>query len=45
MRVFEEMPEIVIDVPFAYELLDTIKEKSQKLGFFPEELEKQMPTR
>lgn len=45
MRVFEEMPDIVIDVPYAYELLDTIKGKSEKLGFFPEELEKQMPQR
>ncbi|XP_017465428.1 PREDICTED: programmed cell death protein 4-like [Rhagoletis zephyria] len=45
LRVFEEMPDIVIDVPYAYELLDTIKSKSEKLGFFPEELEKQMPQR
>lgn len=45
LRVFEEMPEIVIDVPFAYELLDSIKSKSEKLGYFPEELEKDMPSR
>ena len=39
------MPEIVIDVPFAYELLDKIKNKCVKLGFFPDELEKEMPSR
>lgn len=39
------MPEIVIDVPFAYDILETLKNKSEKLGCFPEELEKEMPTR
>lgn len=45
LRVFEEMPEIVIDVPYAYELLESIKNKSVKLGYFPEELDKDFPTR
>ncbi|KAF7490664.1 hypothetical protein SSS_05079 [Sarcoptes scabiei] len=45
LRVFEEMPEIVIDVPYAYEILETIKSKAEKLDSFPEELVKEMPTR
>lgn len=45
LRVFEEMPDIVIDVPFAYDILDDIKNRSKKLGFFPEELESEYPTR
>lgn len=45
LRVFEEMPDIVIDVPFAYEILETIKTKAEKLESFPNELEKEMPQR
>ena len=39
------MPDIVIDVPFAYEILDQIKTKAEKLESFPAELEKEMPQR
>lgn len=36
LRVFEEMDDIVIDVPFAFELLEKIKSKSEALGFYPD---------
>lgn len=45
LRVFEAMPDIVIDVPFAYDLLDSIKNKAETMGFFPVELATQMPAR
>lgn len=39
------MPDIVIDVPFAYDILETIKNKAEKMDSFPEELLKHLPTR
>lgn len=45
LRVYEEMPEICIDVPQAYTMLEKLINKCVAQKFFPAELVKLMPTR
>ncbi|CAG2104496.1 unnamed protein product, partial [Medioppia subpectinata] len=44
-RVFEEMPEISIDVPLAYTMLEKFALKCQKEGFIPNDVLKNLPSR
>lgn len=44
-RVYLEMPEICIDVPLAYNILEKFALKCEKQGFFPTELLKNIPSR
>ncbi|RWS27032.1 Programmed cell death protein 4-like protein [Leptotrombidium deliense] len=45
IRVYEEMPEICIDVPQAYTMLEKLVNKCVAQNFFPSELVKLIPTR
>jgi programmed cell death protein 4 len=45
LRVFEEMPEICIDVPLAYGVLEKFTAKCVGQGFVTQELIKHMPSR
>jgi len=44
-RVFEDLPDICIDVPAAYSLLDRFVSKAQQHGFVSEEVVRQVPVR
>jgi programmed cell death protein 4 len=44
-RVFEDLPDICIDVPAAYSLLDRFVNKAQSHGFVSEEVVRQVPVR
>ncbi|XP_015786262.1 programmed cell death protein 4 [Tetranychus urticae] len=44
-RVYEEMPDICIDVPLAYQILEKFINKATALGFLPTDTVKNMPTR
>lgn len=44
-RVYQEMPEICIDVPLAYTILEKFVLKCQTAGFFPSDLLKNLPSR
>jgi len=44
-RVYHEMPEICIDVPHAYTILEKFVQKCQNGGFFPNDLLKNLPSR
>jgi len=44
-RVYEEMPEICIDVPHAYNILEKFAGKCAKEGFLPNELIRNIPSR
>jgi hypothetical protein len=44
-RVYLEMPEICIDVPLAYNILEKFALKCEQQGFFPTELLKNIPSR
>ena len=43
--MFEDMPDICLDVPNAYTLLERIGNKMEKEGILNEELAKDMPNR
>ena len=44
-RIFDSMPEICIDVPTAYTLLDSLGEKMDKHNLLSVELLKDLPSR
>lgn len=44
-RVYEEMPDICIDVPQAYTVLEKFLSKCQSAGFLTDEVVKSMPSR
>jgi len=44
-RVFEDLPDICIDVPAAYSLLERFVNKAQLHGFVSEEVVRQVPVR
>lgn len=44
-RVYKEMPDICIDVPQAYSVLEKFVSKCQTAGFLSDEILKEMPTR
>lgn len=45
LRVFEDMPDICLDVPLAYTVLERFVERCFKEGFLKESLVQKMPTR
>lgn len=45
LRVYEDMPDICLDVPLAYTVLERFVERCNKAGFLSENLVKKMPTR
>uniref|UniRef100_A0A1B6FUN2 Programmed cell death protein 4 n=1 Tax=Cuerna arida TaxID=1464854 RepID=A0A1B6FUN2_9HEMI len=45
LRVYEDMPDIIIDVPLAGSVLERFVEQCHAAGFISEELVKKMPTR
>lgn len=45
MRVYEDMPDIIIDVPLAGTVLERFVEQCHSSGFLSEEMVKKMPTR
>lgn len=45
LRVFEDMPDIVIDVPLAHTVLERFVEKCHKAGFVSDDVIKKMPTK
>ena len=44
-RVFDDMPDICLDVPAAYSLLEQLGGQLYQHGCFPEALYKEMPAR
>lgn len=44
-RVYDDMPDIVLDVPLAYIMLDRFVERSSRAGFLTEKVIKNMPSR
>jgi len=44
-RVYEDLPDICIDVPAAYSLLERFVNKAQRHGFVSEEVVRQLPVR
>jgi len=44
-RIFDDLPDIVIDVPLAYSLIDRIVNKAHSHGIITEELVREVPTR
>ncbi|KAG8231239.1 hypothetical protein J437_LFUL005913 [Ladona fulva] len=45
LRVFEDMPDICLDVPLAYVVLERFMERCQKAGFLTDEVIRKVPTR
>jgi len=45
LRVYEDMPDICLDVPLAYTVLERFVERCQKGGFLSNEVIKKMPSR
>lgn len=45
LRVFDDLPDISMDVPLAYIILDRFVEKCHSLGFLTETVVKKMPSR
>lgn len=45
IRVYEDMPDICLDVPLAYTVLERFVERCQKGGFLTDEVIKKMPSR
>ncbi|XP_066992189.1 programmed cell death protein 4 [Anabrus simplex] len=45
MRVYEDMPDICLDVPLAYTVLERFVDRCQKAGFLTEEVIKKLPSR
>lgn len=45
LRVYEDMPDICLDVPLAYTVLERFVERCHKAGFLSDELVRKMPTR
>lgn len=45
LRVYEDMPDICLDVPLAYTVLERFVERCHKAGFLSDDLLKKMPTR
>jgi programmed cell death protein 4 len=45
LRVYEDMPDICLDVPVAYTVLERFVERCQKGGFLTDEVIKKMPSR
>lgn len=45
LRVYEDMPDICLDVPLAYTVLERFVERCQKGGFLNDVIVKKMPTR
>lgn len=45
LRVYEDMPDICLDVPLAYTVLERFVERCQKGGFVTDEVIKKMPSR
>jgi hypothetical protein len=43
--VYEDMPDICLDVPLAYTVLERFVERCQKGGFLTDEVIKKMPSR
>lgn len=44
-RVYEDLPDICIDVPAAYSLLERFVNRAQRYGFISEEIVRQLPVR
>lgn len=44
-RVFEDMPDICLDVPAAYTLLEHLGNKMYTVGILTEEIYKELPAR
>lgn len=44
-RVFDDMPDIVLDVPLAYIMLDRFIERCSRAAFLSEKIVKNMPSR
>ncbi|KAK6635190.1 hypothetical protein RUM44_000441 [Polyplax serrata] len=44
-RVFEDMPDICLDVPLAYLVLERFTDRCQKAGFLTEQIIKRVPSR
>ena len=45
LRVYEDMPDICLDVPLAYTVLERFVERCQKAGFLTEEVIRKLPSR
>ncbi len=45
LRVYEDMPDIILDVPLAYTVLERFVNKCHKAGFISEDLIKKVPMR
>ncbi|KAL0269827.1 UNVERIFIED_CONTAM: hypothetical protein PYX00_007433 [Menopon gallinae] len=45
LRVFEDMPDICLDVPSAYSVLERFMERCQKTGFLTDNIMKRIPCR
>ncbi|PNF31523.1 Programmed cell death protein 4 [Cryptotermes secundus] len=45
LRVYEDMPDICLDVPLAYTVLERFVERCQKGGFLTDEVIRKMPSR
>jgi len=45
VRVFDDLPDICIDVPAAYSLVDRFVTKAQAHGFITDEVVRLVPTR
>ncbi|KAK7571101.1 hypothetical protein V9T40_014705 [Parthenolecanium corni] len=43
LRVFEDMPDIILDIPLAYTVLERFVEKCSKAGFIPDDVTKKVP--
>lgn len=44
-RVFDDLPDIVLDIPLAYIMLDRFIERAGPAGFLSEKTVKSMPSR
>lgn len=44
-RVFDDMADIVLDVPLAYVMLDRLVERCNRAGFLSDKITLNMPTR
>ena len=44
-RVYENMPDLSLDVPAAYNILDRFVTRCRSLGIIDEDLVRKMPTR
>lgn len=45
LRVFDDLPDIQMDVPLAYIILDRFVDRCQKAGFLTEKVLEKMPNR